>query len=175
MKKIGLLFKETSENRIKSNLKESNSIFIIKYSGLSSPDLTILRQSLSNSKATLFVVKNSIARRALKTLAPEELIKAIEGPCGLVFIKEEPVDASRVLYNFSREHGQLKLEGGILKDKIITRVDIERLSRLPAKEILRTQVALALKSPIINLAIVLNQTLKKFVWCLEQIKNKKGN
>jgi len=49
------------------------------------------------------------------------------------------------------------------------------LSRLPAKEILRTQVALALKSPIINLAIVLNQTLKKFVWCLEQIKNKKGN
>jgi large subunit ribosomal protein L10 len=175
MKKIGLLFRETSENRIKSNLKESNSIFIIKYSGLSSPDLTILRESLSNSKATLFVVKNSIARRALKTLAPEELIKVIEGPCALVFIKEEPVDASRVLYNFSREHGQLKLEGGILKDKIITRVDIERLSRLPAKEILRTQVALALKSPIINLAIVLNQMLKKFVWCLEQIKNKKGN
>lgn len=173
MKKIGLLFRETSENYIRNNIKESNSVFIVKYSGVSSPDLTVLRQSLRNSGALLFVIKNSITRRALKNSGFADLIKTVEGPCGLVFVKEDSTEASRVLYNFSREHQDVRLEGGFLKDRILTRDDIERLARLPPKEILRTQVSFALKSPISGLVIVLNQTLRKFVWCLGEIQKKK--
>ena len=50
MKKIGLLVKEISENRIKNKLKESSSVFIIKYSGLSSPDLSTLRHALKHRR-----------------------------------------------------------------------------------------------------------------------------
>ena len=53
MKKIGLVFKEVSENRIKSTLKDSDAVFIIKYSGVASPDLCTLRQTLKGSKASL--------------------------------------------------------------------------------------------------------------------------
>lgn len=173
MKKIGLILRETVQNMIKTNLKESSSIFIIKYSGLSSPDLTILRQSLKNSKANLFVVKNSILRRAFKDLGIDLIIDKIEGPCGLVFVKEEPVDASRVLYNFSKKYEQLKLEAGLLKDRILEKEDIEALAKLPSKEVLRIQAVMALKSPISNLVITLNQILRKFVYCLEQIRQKK--
>jgi len=173
MKKLGLLFRTTSENRIKNNIKESNNVFIIKYLGLSSPDLTTLRQQLKNYKAKLFVIKNSIAKRAIKNSLLEGLTQAIEGPCGLVFAKEEPVETSRVLYNFSREHGQLKLEGGILQDKVLSGEEIQRLARLPTKEVLRAQAVWALKSPITSSVMVLNQMLRKFVWCLEQIKQKR--
>lgn len=175
MKKLGLLFKETSENRIKNTLKESSAVFVIKYSGLSSPDLSVLRKDLKNAKSSLFVIKNSVVRRALKNSDLEPLIKTIEGPCGLVFVKEEPVGTCRVLCNFTKEHAQLKLEGGFLQDKIIEKKDIELISRLPSKEILRYQVVLALNSSIAGLIITLNQILAKFVYCLEQIKNKKGN
>ena len=172
--KLGLLFKETSEKFIKNALEESNGFFIVNYSGLSSPHLTTLRQSLRDSKARLFVVKNSVARRALKNVGGEDIIKTIEGPCCLVFVKDEPIDTSHILYNFSREHQQLKLEGGFLEDKILTKKDIERLANLPKKEVLRAQVVLTLKSPVFGLVLVLNQVLRSFVWCLEQIKNKKG-
>ena len=128
MKKIGLIFKETSESRIKSTLKDSRL---------------------------------------------EPLIKNIDGPCGLVFIKDEPVAASQVLCNFTKEHEQLKLEGGYLKDKIIEKKDIEHMSKLPSKEVLRAQVVGALNSPISGLVITLNQVLAKFVYCLDQIKEKK--
>jgi large subunit ribosomal protein L10 len=174
MKKIGLLFKETSENRIKNSLKESDSVFIIKYSKISSPDITTLRQSLKNVNAALFVVKNTVARRALKESALESLIDSIEGPCGLVFVKEEPARVSKVLYKFSREHESVKLGSGFLKDKIIDTKDIVRLSQLPSREILITQTLIALKSPISGLVIVLSQTLRKFVLCLEKIKQKKA-
>lgn len=172
MKKIGLLFREISENLIKDKLKESSSVLIVTYSKVSSPDLSTLRQSLRNTRATFFMVKNNIARRALKNSGLGDLIKLIEGPCGLVFVKEEPRDASRVLYNFSREHESIKIEGGFLKDKILDRKDIEILARLPSKEVLRIHVVLALKSPISSLVNVLDQIPIKFVYCLEQIKQK---
>ena len=174
MKKISLLFKETSENRIKEFLKDSGAVLIIKYSGLSGPNLTTLRKNLKSSNASLFVVKNCVARRALRDSGVEPLLNKIEGPCGLVFVKEEPVAASRALCNFLKDHQNLGLEGGVLKDKLLEKKDIESMARLPSKEALRLQVVMALNSPISWLVITLNQILANFVYCLEQIKNKKG-
>ena len=173
MKKFGLIFKETSENRIKDTLKGSNALFIVKYSGLSGPALNTLRLSLRGSNASLFVVKNSVARRALKSVGQEGLISSIEGPCGLIFVRDEPVGASKVLCNFLKEHEPLKLERGLIKDKVIEKKDIESMAKLPSKEVLRAQVVCTLNSPISGLAIVLNQVLAKFVICLDQIKQKK--
>ncbi len=173
MKKLGLVFKEVSENRIKDTLKKSDALFIVKYSGVSSPDLCSLRQTLKGSKSSLFVVKNSVARRALVDSGLEVLVKNIEGPCGLVFVKDEPVMVSQVLCNFVKEHEQLKLEGGSLKEKILEKKDIEIMSKLPSKEVLRAQVVGTLNSPISGLVITLNQVLAKFVYCIDQIRQTK--
>lgn len=173
MKKIGLVIKETSEKRIKNTLKESSALLVIKYSGLSSPDLSALRQNLRDSNAMFFVVKNTVARRALKDSGLEVLVKSIQDPCGLVFVKEEPVATSRVLCNFLKDHQNLGLEGGVLKDKLLDKKDIESMARLPSKEVLRAQVVMALNSPISGLVTALNQILAKFVYCLDQIRQKK--
>jgi len=173
MKKIGLTIKEASESRIKDTLKSSQGLIIIKYSGVSSPDMSSLRKSLKVSGSELFVVKNSIARRAMKGLGLDGIIKSIEAPCGMVFFKDEPVDVSRILCTFRKEHAKLVLEGGLLEEKLLTLKDIETMSVLPPKDILRAKVVVALNSPISKLVIVLNQTLKKFVVCIDQIKQKK--
>jgi len=173
MKKIGLIVKEASENRIKNNLKDAGAFFIVKYSGLSSPDMTVLRQQLKLSGANLFVAKNSVARRALKGSGFEAVVKTIEGPCGLIFVNEEPVAASKALYAFSKDHEQLKLEVGFLENKVLGRQDIETLSKLPSKETLRAQLVMLLNSPISGLAVTLKRVLAKFVYCLDQIRQKK--
>lgn len=174
MKKIGLIFKETSEKQIKNRIKESDSLFIVKYSKLSSPDMTSLRMSLKNANADLFVVKNSVARRALKDSGLDTLLKNIEGPCGLIFAKDEPVGTSRILCDFAKDHEPLKLEGGIFKDKVLERKDIEAIAKLPSKDVLRAQVVMALNSNIVRLVMVLNGNLRKLVYCLEQVKSKKS-
>lgn len=173
MKKLGLLFKETSENRIKSHLKESSAVLVIQYSGLSSPDLCALRKSLRGSNSSLFVVKNSVASRALQGAGLDSLVKTINGPCGLVFVKDEPVAPSRVVCDFIKDHEKLQLQGGVLNEKLLSKKDIEALARLPSKEVLRAQVVGALQAPISGLVITLNQIITKFVYCLDQIKQKK--
>jgi large subunit ribosomal protein L10 len=175
MKKISLIVKEASENRIKKSRTQASAFFLVRYTGLSSPDLTSLRQSLKTAKAELFVAKNSVARRALKDTGVDSIIKAIEGPCGLVFVKDEPIDATKVLCNFSKDHEKLQLAGGCLDDKILEKKDIEAIARLPGKDVLRAQVVMTLNSPISKFVMVLSGTLKKLVICLDQIKQKKQN
>ncbi|MDD5561369.1 MAG: 50S ribosomal protein L10 [Candidatus Omnitrophica bacterium] len=174
MKKIGLLVKEVSESRIKSNFKSSKGMIIVKYSGVASPDMSGLRKTLKATGSDLFVVKNSVARRAMKELGLNDLVNSIESPCGLIFFKDEPVDTSKILCAFRKEHEKLMLEGGILDEKLLTSKDIETMSSLPSKEVLRAQVVGALNGPIVKLVVVLNQTLKKFVYCLDQIKQSKS-
>ena len=173
MKKLGVAVKEITEKQVKDNLKKSESVFVIKYSGLSSPDITSLRMSLKGSGARLFVVKNSVARRSLKDAGLDGLIKSIDGPCGLVFIKEEAVGASKALYNFAKDHDKLKLEGGYLKDKVLETNDIVALAKLPSREVLLTQLVMTLNSPIRGLVVTLHRTLGKFVICLDKIRQKK--
>ena len=173
MKKLGLLFKETSEHIIKGHLKEAEAFLIIKYAGVSGPDLSNLRQSLKKSQACFFVVKNSVARRALKNCGYDSLLGSVEGPCGLVFIKEDPVVTSKILCGFKKEHEKFILESGFLKDKPLASKDIESMSRLPSKEILRAQLVMTLNAPISGLVMALSQIIRKFVYCLDQIKEKK--
>mgnify|MGYP003392324086 CR=1 FL=1 len=173
MKKIGQIIKEASESRIRDSFKLSQGLIIIKYSGVSSPDMSSLRKTLKVSRSELLVVKNSIAKRAMKELGQEDLVKSIEAPCGMIFFKDEPVDISKILCAFRKDHEKLVLEGGLLQDKLLTLKDIEAMSILPSKDVLRTKVVVVLNSPILKLAIVLNQTIKKFVYCLDQIKQKK--
>ncbi len=174
MKKLGLIFKETSQKQLNSQLKEAHSLFVIGYTKLSSPDLTNLRMSLQKADASLFVVKNNVARRALKDSGLDILIANIEGPCALVFTKDEPVSASKILYDFRKTNENLKFACGYSKDKVLEKKDIEALARIPSKEVLRAQLVLALNSGILRLVMVLNGTLRKLVYCLSQVKNKKG-
>jgi large subunit ribosomal protein L10 len=173
MKKIGLIFKETAEKAIQDNLKGANSFFILTYSNLSSPDLTSLRQSLKDSQARFFVVKNSVARRAFKTAGLESMVKLIEGPCGLVVVREEPASVSKVLYNFHKQHEGLKLEGAFLEDRLLDKEEIEAMAKLPSQEVLRHQVVGVLYSLLSGLVYTLKGNLNKLVYTLQDLQNKK--
>lgn len=175
MKKISLIIKETSGSAIKENINAPDaSYFIIKYSGLSSADMSTLRQSLGDSGARLQVVKNSVARRVLKESGQETLVPSVEGPCGFVFTCDDAAAVSKTLCGFAKEHEPLKVEAGYLSGKPLTAEEVLELSKLPSKDMMRATTVMAIKAPITGFVMVLNQTLKKFVYCVEQIKQKKS-
>ena len=174
MKKLGLLIKETSSNRIKDIYKSSKGFLIVRYSGVSSPDMSILRKSLKSTGVDMLVVKNSVARRAMKDLGLEQLLATVEAPCGMIFFKDEPVQASKVLCDFNKEKDKLVFAGGYLNDKLLAKEDIVAMSKLPSREVLLAQVVGTLNAPIRGLVVVLSQVIKKFVCCLDQVKQNKS-
>lgn len=175
MKKLGLLFKETFQKQVEDNINSSDAIFIIKYSGISGPDLTKLRQDLKASSGRFMVVRNSVLKRAIKDSPLQSFAGELQGPYGVVFVKDEPPAACRVLCDFSREHEALKIEKGLFDNRLLDADEVQALSRLPSKEILRAQVVMALNAPIAGFVKTLHQVVAKFVYCIEQIKKQKGS
>jgi large subunit ribosomal protein L10 len=174
MKKLGIIVKEATEKIITQSAKEAEAVFIVKYSGLSSFAMSNLRRSLKESHSRMFVVKNTVARRALKGMGLDGVIKSIDGPCGLVFGKDEPVSTSKALYAFFKDNNKLVLEGGFIKDNVLSQKDVEALAKLPGRDQLRAQLVGGLMSPISGLVFVLNANLRTFVYCLDQVKQKKA-
>ncbi len=174
MKKIGIIVREATENRIKDRLAATEALFIVKFSGLSSPDICGLRITLKASNASMFIVKNSIARRAFKELGFEALSVCVDGPSGIIFVKDDFAAVSKLLYNFAKDHEHLKFAAGLLnREKLLTQKDIEILAKLPSKDVLRGHVVCTLNAPIVGFVRVLSQSLRKFVYCIDQIKLKK--
>jgi len=171
VKKVGLIVKESAEKAIKKNLKDTDNLFVVNYAKVPSPDLSSLRQNLKNVNAKLFMVQNSVARRALKNTV-EGVDKAIDGPCGLIFAKEDPIETCKILYAFLRTHGQFQIQSGFLKDKLLDRKDIEALAKLPTKDQLRAELVAIINSPLSRLTMVLKKNLSTLVYCFQQRKDK---
>ena len=58
--------KQEELTQLESDLKGTDSAILVDYKGLNVPQVTDLRRELRKAKATYKVVKNTIARRAIK-------------------------------------------------------------------------------------------------------------
>ena len=173
MEKIGKLFREYAQDYLKDNIKETNCLFIVKYSGKKASEISDLRQNLRDSRSQLFVIKNSISSRVLKDIGLSEISQALQGPCGIVFGKGDAVGTSKVLYNFAKGNENLKIEAGMLHEKLLTQNEIIALAKLPSKKVLYGSLAQTLQSPINSMVWTLSGIIKKFIFALNQIKQKK--
>lgn len=173
MKKISQLYRETAAKFVNDSLKGCDSFFLVKYSGISAAAMNNLRQSLNQVNARMFVAKNTLSRRIFKERNLLDAAKLVDGPSAIIFTNGDPAVTSKALYGFSKENDKLKLAGAMLKDKFIDGKGVEALAKLPSREILIGKTVMAIKSPLSGLVFVLNENLRKLVYILDQVKNKK--
>ena len=173
MQKLGRIVKETCEKDIRKNIDGSNCFFVVKYSGVASADMSNLRLTLKSSKARMLIAKNSISRRVLNDLGLAEISAMLQGPCGFVFVKDDPSIAAKALYHFSKENKKMELEGGLLVKRVLSKNDVVTLASLPSRTVLYTKLVTTLSSPVRSYVWAVSGILKKFVIALDQIKKQK--
>lgn len=172
MAKIGRICKEYMVRELTDKLKGNSSVFVTNYTGLTVLDLGKLRVNLNQNKASYVVSKNSLTKIALEGANIKDLIPLIDGSVGLVLGGADPILISKTLSDLSRASGKLKIKGGILDGKLISEADIKTLATLPPKNILLARVFGGMKAPISNFVTVLSETINKFVYAINAIKEK---
>ena len=172
-KKISRLIKESIEKQVVERMQKSTSLIVVGYSGLSAPDFSALRMKLESHKIDLLVAKNSLSKRIFKQKKLTNLEESVEGPTGIIFVEDEPVTVSKILVEFGKTHEALKVRAGIMNDKVLTKSDIETLSKLPSRDVLIAKVVGGIKAPLNNLYGVLSQLLRKPLLVLKAIADKK--
>ncbi|MDD5005527.1 MAG: 50S ribosomal protein L10 [Candidatus Omnitrophica bacterium] len=174
MKKVSSLFKELSDKQLKENLRGNQGLYLFKYSGVNSADLTKLRRNLTSVGAKMFVTKNSFINLALKSINKgKDVLGFIDGPMALVFIKDDPVSPAKVLTDFAKAHESISLKGGYINDGIIQSKDFKILANIPPRQVLYQQVAMAINGPLSKLAISLNQVMAKLAYVLKALSDNK--
>jgi len=131
----------------------TETIVVTRNDGLTAAQSSELRVKMRAAGVSYKVSKNRLAVRALKGTRFEGIGPMLKGPVGLATSKD-PVAASRIAYNFSKDNEKLVIIGGALGDKLLDKSSIEMLSKLPSLDELRSKLLGMLQTPAQRLAVL---------------------
>lgn len=146
--------KEEVVNEIEARVKESNSVVLFDYRGLTDSEITELRRKLRDENSSYKVYKNTLTKRAFDKLSIN-LDDCLEGPSAIATSSDE-IAPIKVLAEFAKNHPALELKGGIIDGKETTKEELEKLSQVPSREGLLTMFAAGLMEHVRNVAICLD-------------------
>ena len=146
-----------TQKELAEQFKSDKLILLVDYRGINVEQVTKLRSDLRNSNASYKVIKNNIIKRALNLNGENGLDALLEGPTAVVTSKEDYLEASKIIYKFSKDNDFYKIKGGIIDGKVMTAEEIITLAKLPSRQELLAKLAGALLGNITKLAVALDQ------------------
>lgn len=149
--------KEAAIKELAEQFKTDKLILLVDYRGINVEQVTKLRSDLRNANASYKVIKNNIVKRALNLNGENGLDSLLEGPTAVVTSKEDYLEASKIIYKFSKDNDFYKIKGGIIDGKVMTAEEIIILAKLPSRQELLAKLAGALLRNITKLAVALDQ------------------
>lgn len=123
-----------------------------QYSGLNVAELTKLRVQAKQANVYLRVVKNSLAKRAIKGTGLECIADELKGPLILAFAMEAPGAAARLIYDFAKKNDQLITKVIAFDGKSVAVSQLGMLASLPTKDEGIALIMAVMKEPIGKLA-----------------------
>lgn len=156
--------------KLNEKIASAKAIIFTNYQGLTHKQLEGLKNAIKPLKAEYIVAKNSLVLRALaenKIKVEDE--KQFEGPTGTLLIYEDVVGPLKELAKLVKELGIPNVKFGIVEEKNYTDEQIMKLSTLPTRKTLLTQIAVGLKSPISGLHRALSWNMQKLVLTLNAV------
>jgi large subunit ribosomal protein L10 len=154
--------KEKVVVELTEKLRQSDTLIVADYRGLTMPQIDALRGRLLESGAKFTVVKNTLTRRAAEAAGAEALLALLEGPSAIAFIEADgdAVAVAKALADSARDTKVLAIRGGIMQGRPISGADVEELAKLPPLDILRGQVIGAVIAPLSSLIALVNAPLQ---------------
>ena len=133
---------------------KSQTLALAEYRGLTVEALNKLRVTARAQGVYLHVLKNTLARRAVAGTSFEAATDAMVGPLIYGF-SEDAVAAAKVIADFAKTNDKLVIKGGAYGGKALDVNGVKALAAVPTKEVLLSQIAGLLKSPVQRTAAVL--------------------
>ena len=138
-------------------MKESKLILLTDYRGITVDADTELRRNLRKVNAEYKIIKNNITRRALAECGINGLDEQMEGPTAIILGKEDYLEPSKAIYEFTKENEFYKIKGGVIDGEVKTAEEIITLAKLPSRETLLSMLAGALLGNVSKFAVALEQ------------------
>jgi large subunit ribosomal protein L10 len=141
--------KETAVKSVKDQLSRAKAAFLIDFKGLNVEQVTTLRKKLRKIDSEMKVVRNTLAKRAIKDDAKTDaaLKTHLVGTNAFVFAFEDVSASAKLLVDFAKDNDKLEVKVGVMEGTALDSGKITVLAKLPSKDVLRAQLLGMLAAP----------------------------
>lgn len=153
---------------LSEKISRAKAMIFVDYRGLKHKQIEELRKTLKKLSAEFTIAKNRLMLRALG----RDL--ALSDTTATLFSYADEVAPLKELLKYFKVAGFGKPKSGILGDSLLTETDIMRLSTLPTRTVLLSQLVGQLNAPIQGLHYALSWNINKLAYALQQIQNSKS-
>ena len=168
-------FKKVEE--LNGVFQKAQSAVLADYQGIEAVELTQLRSHMRARSVDFRVIKNTLARQAVKNTPFELLDEEFKGPISLVVSYEDLVAPAKALAEFAKSGAPKspKVICGVVEGKKITSEEVKALADMPSKEVLIAQLLAVFNGPATNFVGVFGGLLRKLVGTLDAVREKKAS
>ncbi|MDT7928316.1 MULTISPECIES: 50S ribosomal protein L10 [unclassified Tepidimonas] len=152
--------KQAVVDQVSALAAKAQTLVMAEYRGITVADLTKLRVEARKAGATVNVLKNTLARRALAGTPFEVAADQMTGPLIYGF-SEDAVAAAKVVVEFAKTNDKMVLRGGVYAGKPLDVNGVKSLASIPSKEVLLSQLLGLMQSPVSRLARVVAALAEK--------------
>jgi large subunit ribosomal protein L10 len=155
--------KEQEVSSLVEKFAKAKGAFVVDFKGMKVEQVTNLRKSLHLAESEMKVVRNTLAKRALKSHPSVEkaLSDSMRGTNAIVFSYGEINVTAKTLADFAKDVEVLQIKSGMMDGQGLDADRIKFLATLPGKDQLRAQFLAVLLAPSAKLARCLDVYVQK--------------
>ena len=152
---------------------DANTVVVVANRGLSVSEMEKLRAELRDAGANMRVVKNRLAKIALKDRPGAKLSGLFQGPTAIAF-SEDPVAAAKAVKKFSKENEKLSILGGAMGEEVMDAKGVDALASMPSREELIASIVQTVMSPAANLVSAITAPGAQLAGILETLEKREA-
>ena len=155
------------------SLQNSKSAMVVSFTGLTVQKDQEFRNSLREAGAQYQVVKNTLARIAVKGTPYEGVTESLKGVTALAWTENDPVVLSKAISKFMKDNADIyTFKSGVVEGQVVDLAGLTTIANLPSKEELISKLLFVLQSGAQRLVTVINAVPRDLAVVIKQIGEK---
>ncbi len=166
--------KQEDLTALTEHLNNSKSAMIVGFTKLTVTKDQEFRNQLRNVGANYKVVKNTLARLAVRGTPYEGATEYLKGVSGIAWTDNDAVVLSKAISKFVKDNADIyTFKAGVVEGRVVDLAQVTAIASLPSKEELISKLMFVINAQAQRIVTVINAVPRDLAVVIKQIGEKK--